>query len=183
VVLFGSAVLLLHGLRESIGDVDLFVTREAWATLSIKHADRWKVRFPTAGDPPLLEWRAEKVVHAWVRWTSRDTWIQVEDAWRRREAVQGWPCVPLELVRRRNVLGEAMTSLERETRGAAGWDAVLLLTAPGEGQAALERAMAAMSLEAEHVTWLRDALKDVDVDTLRPNARSLVVRIRQLAGC
>lgn len=101
VVVFGGAVLLLHGIRDEIGDVDLFITEEAWAHLRVRHGDQWKLQFPTPGDPPLLEWLGgERRVHAFVRWTRRDWWIHVEEAWRRRELVQSWPCAPLDLVRR-----------------------------------------------------------------------------------
>lgn len=98
ICVFGSAVMLLHGLREQVGDVDLFVTREAAARLSLRG---WELLFPTPGDPPLLEWTGGRVrVHAFERWTRRDWWINVDEAWRRRTRVHGWPCVPLEIVAR-----------------------------------------------------------------------------------
>lgn len=99
VVLFGSAVMMLHGLRETIGDVDLFVRREAWAELAVRGG--WRVQFPTMGDPPLLEWRGGPVVvHAFERWAGRDYWMNVQQAWERRESVQGWPCIPLAMLAR-----------------------------------------------------------------------------------
>lgn len=101
VVLFGSAVMLLHGIRDEIGDVDLFVTRDAWSAITVKHPGRWRVQFPTVGDPPLLEWTGGLLtVHAFERWTRRDWWINVQEVWDRRQIVNGWPCVPLEVVRR-----------------------------------------------------------------------------------
>jgi hypothetical protein len=101
VVLFGSAVMLLHGLREEIGDVDLFITTEGAARLAVTRPDRWRHRFVRPDDPPLLEWTGGPVVvHAFERWTSRDWWINVRQAWNCREMVQGWPCVSLEMVSR-----------------------------------------------------------------------------------
>lgn len=100
VTIFGSAVMLLHGIVDDIGDVDGFITREAWATLAVRHRDVWRVKFPAIGDPPLLEWTGgERTVHLFERWTSRDHWLKVRHAWEKRELVNGWPCVPLTMVR------------------------------------------------------------------------------------
>lgn len=97
-VVFGSTVMLLHGIREDVGDVDLFVTEQAWTAL-VKCG--WVVRYPRAFDPPLLEWTGGAIkVHAFVRWTARDDWMNVREAWHEAERVGDWLCVPLELVRR-----------------------------------------------------------------------------------
>lgn len=97
-VLFGSAVMLLHGLRETIGDVDLFVRVEVWAALWRRG---WLQRTPHPLDPPLLEAHPPGglVVHAFERWRSGDPWVDPARCFRERETVAGWPCAPLEVVR------------------------------------------------------------------------------------
>lgn len=63
VVLFGSAVLKMHGLIERTpGDVDAFVTPELWQTL--RRRPRWAELEPREGDPRLLEWRPGPVAVA-----------------------------------------------------------------------------------------------------------------------
>lgn len=99
-VLFGSSVLLLHELRESIGDIDLFVSEHLWGCCEI--STRWRTQRPRPDDPPFLVKPLVGGVeaHAFLAWTQRDReWMKVEDAWESLEIVNGWPCVSLEYMR------------------------------------------------------------------------------------
>lgn len=49
-LLMGSGMMYLHGLREEVGDIDLFVTPVKWGELIDKG---WDWETPRAGDPPL----------------------------------------------------------------------------------------------------------------------------------
>lgn len=100
-VLFGSAVLYLHGIRsaESVGDVDVFVSRRVWGQMLEMEAD---VLTPRAGDPPLLEFAdltAGKALHAFYGWSARDPWMSVEACFDSAEDVGGWRCASLEVIR------------------------------------------------------------------------------------
>jgi hypothetical protein len=99
-VLFGSAVLMLHGIRHVGGDVDVFVTAEAWLTLVNER--RWRVHLPRRDDPPFAEAHVLGVpVHAFYAWDGRHEFGRdiVADAFASRELVQGWPCQSLALLR------------------------------------------------------------------------------------
>lgn len=99
-LLFGSAVLMLHGIRHVGGDVDLFVTPEAW--LVLVNERHWRVHVPRPDDPPFAEAHVLDVpVHAFYAWDGRHEFGRdiVADAFATREDVQGWPCQALELLR------------------------------------------------------------------------------------
>lgn len=68
-VVFGSTVMWLHGLRDEVGDVDIWVTPLLWGRLI---ARGWQWKTPRAGDPPLAEKVIEGVpVHAFFDWEDR----------------------------------------------------------------------------------------------------------------
>lgn len=100
-VLFGSAVLYLHGIRDDVGDVDLFVRPEYWERLSARPG--WKALVPDVGDPPLLEGRvaeAAPAAHVFYAWSTRDAWVDAGRCFALAEFVGVWPCVPLCEIRR-----------------------------------------------------------------------------------
>ncbi len=69
-LLMGSAVLLLHGLRDEVGDIDLFVTPTKWGEL-IDRGWRWET--PQAGDPPIaaIDLDGLPTVNAFFDWDRR----------------------------------------------------------------------------------------------------------------
>lgn len=98
-VLFGSMPLLLHGLRETVGDVDAFVTPRMWQLLANRAA--WGVRLPDPRDPPFLERLYHgRWVHLFYRWDDRNPAVDALECRRRAHFVRGWPCTPLEVIRR-----------------------------------------------------------------------------------
>jgi hypothetical protein len=105
-VVFGSFVLLLHGLREGIGDVDVFVAPSLWVALS--GTLNWRLQLPNRKDPPLLERLVGGVrVHAFYAWTTSEPVVTAEEAREQAEVVgvgvDAWPCVPLSLIRRHKI--------------------------------------------------------------------------------
>lgn len=98
-VLFGSAPMLLAGLRDSIGDIDLFVTPGAWSRLIERG---WTSRRgDEAHHPPYLErfgLGEGLTVHAFWAWRADEPEIDPWEALCERETVRGWPCIPLELL-------------------------------------------------------------------------------------
>jgi hypothetical protein len=103
-VLFGSAVLWLHGIRDEIGDVDVFVTGRVWGALwdlfQLEDDKQVTVETPRAGDPPFLSIPlASHPIHVFFDWSKRDEWLSVPDAFASAETVGGWRCVPLEMLR------------------------------------------------------------------------------------
>jgi hypothetical protein len=82
------------------GEVDVFVTTEAWLTLVNER--RWTVKLPRRDDPPYAEAHVLGVpVHAFYAWDGRHEFGRdiVADAFVSSELVQGWPCQSLELLR------------------------------------------------------------------------------------
>jgi hypothetical protein len=100
VLVFGSGVMLLHGLRERIGDVDLFVKPATYRWLRMAGWEELRSDKPWAvNDPAYLEWADSPLpVHAFVGWTYRDRWLNVDEAWERSHVHDGWRCVDLELL-------------------------------------------------------------------------------------
>lgn len=97
--LFGSTVMMLHGIRERIGDVDVFVAPAIWEHLAGRLA--WRVRLPHPTDPAILERRVGGFrVHAFYTWTPRDPWVDAAAARERAELVDGWWCAPLDEIRK-----------------------------------------------------------------------------------
>lgn len=108
-VLFGSVVMYLHGLREEVGDIDVFVSAYVYAKL--RDRNDWIEQYPREGDPPLLEYApADSLVpiHAFSQWTKRDTWLDVRRCHALAEDVlhlgRTWRCIPLREVRRHKVM-------------------------------------------------------------------------------
>lgn len=96
-VVFGSSVMRLHGLRDQVSDVDLFVTAPRFAMLR-RHPE-WVELRPRDDDPPLLETNYQGVdFHAFYAWTSRDHWICAPEAFIQRGLVHSLPCIPLSMV-------------------------------------------------------------------------------------
>jgi hypothetical protein len=105
-VLFGSAVLYLHGLRdpETVGDVDVFVSRRVWEHFTdprfrLGVVPEWSVREPRRGDPPFLLSTTSPPVSAFYDWTRRDAWMSPKRCFADAERVRGWNCVSLETLR------------------------------------------------------------------------------------
>ena len=95
-VLFGSAVLFLHGLRPAgtVGDLDVFVSRRVWGNLlALPSVD---VLTPRADDPPLLEIPGITPIHVFYDWTARDDWLDVRECFRSAEPVRSWQCCSLQ---------------------------------------------------------------------------------------
>jgi hypothetical protein len=99
-VLFGSAVLLLHGLRDEVGDIDVHVTEHIYERLRERD---WREREPDPAHPRLLEFEAPGCprVHAFYAWQAGDPWISETFPVMMREAemVEGWRCAPLDIIR------------------------------------------------------------------------------------
>jgi hypothetical protein len=93
--LFGSSVMLLHGLRDRVGDVDMFVTRGLYEVLKRRG---WDEQRPSPFDPPLLERYCEDdpPAHAFYAWKKRGMPINVPELLYDPRTVQGWPVQPLQ---------------------------------------------------------------------------------------
>lgn len=96
--LFGSTVLLLWGLRDRVGDVDVFVAPPVWTALA--HRPGWERRTPDPHDPPYLERELDGYrVHAFYAWTDKDPEVDADQCRRAAELVHGWWCTPLQIIR------------------------------------------------------------------------------------
>lgn len=99
-VLFGSAVMRLHGIRDAIGDVDVFAAPVVWNELLRSTSPRWTLRTPDVNDPPFLELDAiGTAVHVFYAWTAKDPEVDAIHCRRTAELVDGWPCAPLQVIR------------------------------------------------------------------------------------
>jgi hypothetical protein len=96
--LFGSSVMYLYGLREEIGDVDIFVAEPLWHRLE---ARGWERQTPREEDPPLLEGCLEGMppVHAFYDWKKRGMQIDIAALLNTDLRVEGWPVQSLESLR------------------------------------------------------------------------------------
>lgn len=96
--IFGSAVMYLHGLRQKVGDVDLFVTPALYSALRERG---WKEQWPKEGDPPLLEckFRHMPPAHAFYAWKGRGMPINVAEMLGSPRMVDGWPVQRLSQLR------------------------------------------------------------------------------------
>lgn len=95
--LFGSTVMMLWGLRDRIGDVDVFVAPTIWEYLAGRLA--WQLHLPCAADPPFLERRVGGLsVHAFYAWTALDPEVNAHHCRAAAELVHGWWCTPLPLI-------------------------------------------------------------------------------------
>lgn len=97
-VIFGSTVMKLHGLKQDIGDVDLFVTPRLYAGMR-RRRDEWHEQRPRDDDPPFLECRIDDLrLHAFHAWASRDRWMDVPAAFDQASPVHALRCIPLAMV-------------------------------------------------------------------------------------
>lgn len=98
-VVFGSTVMYAHGLRETIGDVDVFVTRPAWGRL-LAQGDAI-VQTPKAGDPPLLEFDCSDIggppIHVFYDWADSGAWLSIDGCFASAETLPGIPDAPARL--------------------------------------------------------------------------------------
>jgi hypothetical protein len=97
--LFGSAVLLLHGLRKEIADIDVFVDHRVWEELAGRLI--WRVRYPNPDHPVFLEWNHchGLKVHAFYAWRHDEPEVDAFAARSTAELVGGWWCTSLKLIR------------------------------------------------------------------------------------
>ena len=101
-VLFGSMAMWLHGLRDRVGDVDVFASHRLWEQL----AESWRVRAPHPTDPPYLERLVNGVVvNVFYTWTVRDPEVDARECRRAAELVGGWWCTPLQVIRQHKQKG------------------------------------------------------------------------------
>lgn len=95
--LFGSAVLLQHGLLGigDIGDIDVFVDHRVWEHLG--GSLNWRVRCPNPEHPPYLEWNRlnGKVIHAFYAWRPDESEVNPRACRATAELVDGWWCTRL----------------------------------------------------------------------------------------
>lgn len=97
-VLFGSTVLLLWGLRDEVGDVDVFADEALWARLA--RSDSWEIKVGRLEDPSYLERHVDGIpVHVFYAWTRRQPEVDAAQCCRAAQDVHGWPCTPLGLIR------------------------------------------------------------------------------------
>lgn len=111
---FGTGVMYLHGIREELGDVDLFVTKELYEALRDHRG--WEER-EAEHRPPNLELALPGVppFHATWQWADQGVWTPDIDAiihWD-HDLVQGWPCQKL------GQLARWYQHLDRKDRGDA----------------------------------------------------------------
>lgn len=104
-VLWGSAVMTLHGIEygRSFGDVDIFLSTRAW--LDLQKDPSWTI-FSTnpndperRSDPPFLYKYVDGVrVDVFPNWRNRYDYdnFNVSELITNAEIVKGWPCVPLK---------------------------------------------------------------------------------------
>lgn len=96
VLVMGGAVLLLHGLREEIGDVDLFVRPATYRRLRLSG---WDERRPNPHDDAFLVWHGGPVpVCAFIRSRLTTPQVDTQETWERSHVHQGWRCADLELI-------------------------------------------------------------------------------------
>ena len=96
----GSGAMYLHGLREEIGDIDLFVTPGKWGELVEKG---WDWETPKAGDPPIAATDIDGIdvrLNAFFDWDKRHGYSQfeggiVQAAFTHREFFKGVYCQPM----------------------------------------------------------------------------------------
>lgn len=94
--LVGSIVLYLHHLREEVGDIDLFVTKNGYDGLRERG---WTEVVPNPDHPPMLERYLNEVrVNAWYEW-AHPQHVQVTHVLDEQETLHGWPVMRLETLR------------------------------------------------------------------------------------
>jgi len=115
--LFGSAVMLLHGLRDEIADVDVFVAPVVYAALL---RSGWEAQKPDPYDPSFLEREVNGYqVHAFYAWTDKDPEVNADQCRRTAELAHGWWCTPLDLIRLHKVMARKHGNSPRHRKHAA----------------------------------------------------------------
>lgn len=105
-VLFGSTVLLLYGLRDRVGDVDVFV--DPAITRVLRARPGWTVHTPDPADPSFLERTVDgETVHVFDDWTSRDPEVCALQCRAAAVLVHGWWCTPLQIIRMHKAMSVA----------------------------------------------------------------------------
>lgn len=115
-VVFGSTALFLRGIRteESVGDLDVFVSRRAWGVL-LGMGGEFTVETPRADDPPYLCYHLDTPIHVFYEWTARDVeWITARECFEQAEEAvfdggpmpgELWQVIPVQLVRQHKLQG------------------------------------------------------------------------------
>lgn len=123
--LFGSTVMVLAGLRERCGDVDLAVQEYLYRALAAR--PDWIEQRPDSRHPAFLRYTGGPLaVDAFQAWRKDEPAINVREMLReaRLDPLAGLPAIPLSLVRKHKVSALAYfeqqhdTSAEREPRMA-----------------------------------------------------------------
>jgi hypothetical protein len=98
IVVTGSTAMMLQGIDVNPGDVDIYVRPSIFHELKLRG---WAERWPTPGDPSLLEAHfAGTRVHAWKKWNDRHYILDlVGFAFENVVIVNGWPCISLPALR------------------------------------------------------------------------------------
>lgn len=98
-VLFGSMPMWFNGLRDAVGDIDVFVTRPVYDRLATK--SYWIEQLPREDDPPFLELAVPPPIHVFYAWTSRDKHMNVKRNFAEAQVSKdGWRYAPLTEVRK-----------------------------------------------------------------------------------
>src|SRR4051794_31702938 len=74
-VLFGSMGMYFESLRDSVGDIDVFVSRAVWDRL--QHFPNWVEHRPDPTDPPFLVLNTTPQIHAFYDWTKKNKSMDV----------------------------------------------------------------------------------------------------------
>jgi hypothetical protein len=96
-VIFGSMPMWFHGLRDGVGDIDVFVRESAYEKLK---ADEDMIEvIPDPNDPPYLEYSLVKPnIHFFYDWTGKSNAMDMEQCFKEAEVSGGWRFAPLEEV-------------------------------------------------------------------------------------
>lgn len=93
-VLFGSMGMYFEGLRDEVGDIDVFVTRRVWDKL--QHLPNWIEHKPDPNDPPFLVLDTKPPIHAFYDWTKKSKSMDVARNFAEaRTSESGWRYAPL----------------------------------------------------------------------------------------
>lgn len=97
-VLFGSMPMFIRGLRDEVGDIDVFVRKPVYDDL--KATGNWEEQTPNPEDPPFLVLDTKPQVHVFYDWNKRDHWMSVDRCFDQAETHKGWRYAPLTEVAR-----------------------------------------------------------------------------------
>lgn len=105
---FGSTVLALHGLRDQISDIDVFLDHRIWECCAGRLM--WQLKLPNPDHPPYIEkYAAGYKVNGFYRWRADEAGVIDADGGRREaEKIGGGTstsvyCIPLVTVRRHKI--------------------------------------------------------------------------------